>query len=354
MSRTTVCQASLVAFSLLALGASACASESPDAATTAAPASTSTVVAVDVAVDASFDVADGEPWILYQARTTYEKVFLVRPDGTGLHSPTLDLPGTHQTNPDWSPDGQRLTFIVTENATEDLWIANVDGTNAERVVDCEDPCMVIDDPSWSPDGRSIVYSRTVGGNSASENTLELFHPDDGTTTVLLGGDPTVFYSGARWSPDSRSIVVEVVQKAGPDAEAEVTGVVLSIVQLKSAPPAVTALTDPALFAVTADWSPNGELIVFSALAAANDEASDLFTIRPDGSALTQLTTLVADGGSAAEPTFTPDSARIVFVAQIEPGGDGVLATVDIDGSGMQPAIGDEYHQGRHPRFRPAV
>ena len=63
--------------------------------------------------------------------------------------------------------------------------------------------------------------------------------------------------------------------------------------------------------------------------------------------------VVAVGGSAAEPTFTPDSAHIVFVAQMEPGGNGVLAAVDLDGSNLKSAIGDEYHQGRHPRFRPA-
>ncbi len=349
MSPTKARPAAIAALSLLTFGAVACSSGSADTTPTSVSASTTIVVPTTVDVD----VAEGETWILYQARTTYEKVFLVRPDGTGLHSPTMDLPGTHQTNPDWSPDGQRLTFIVTENGTEDLWVANVDGTNAERIIDCEAPCVVIDDPSWSPDGQSIVYSRTVGGDGASGNTLELYHPDDGTITVLLGGDPTVFYAGARWSPDSQSIVVEVVQKSEPDVDADVTGVTLSIVQLGSAPPTVTAITDPALFAATADWSPNGELIVYSALAEPNDEAPDLFTIHPDGSGLTRLTTFVADGGSAAEPTFTPDSAHIVFVAQMEPGGDGVLAAVDLDGSNLKSAIGDEYHQGRHPRFRPA-
>ena len=311
-----------------------------------APVNTEAAIADDI-------VVPGESWILYQDSTTYQRVFLVRPDGTGRHSPTPDLPGTHQTNPDWSPDGQRLTFIITEDGTEDLWVANVDGTDAERVVDCQDPCLVIDDPSWSPDGRSIVYSRTIGGRGTSENTVEVFDPESGAITVLLGGDPTVFYAGARWSPDSQSIVLEVVRKAGPDADAEITGVTLSIIDITTSPPTVTAITDPALFAATADWSPNGELIVYSALAAPEDQAPDLFTIHPDGSGRTRITHLAADGGSAAEPTFTPDSARIVFAAQLEAGGDVVLAAVDLDGSNMEPATSDGYHHGRHPRVRPA-
>ena len=299
-------------------------------------------------------VAPGEPWITFQGTTTSERVFLVRPDGTGRHSPTRDVPGTHQTNPDWSPDGQRLTFIVTQNGTDDLWIVDGDGTAAHRVIDCQHPCRAIDDPAWSPDGRSIVYSRTIGGSGTSENTLEVIQPDSGAITVLLGGDPSVFYAGARWSPDGQSIVVEVVQKAGPDADADITGVTLSIVDLQATPPTVTPITDPALFAATADWSPNGELIVYSALAAAGDEAPDLFTIHPDGSGLTRITNLVANGGSAAEPTFTRDSAGIVFSAQLEPGGDLVLAAVDLDGSNLRPATGDGYHHGRHPRIRPTT
>ena len=333
-------------FALITLGAAGCSSDDGDsvdrdttpvspitstttaitsttAATTSTTIATSSIPPVALSTEpANADdiVAAGEPWILYQDTTTHEQVSLVRPDGTGRHSPTRDLPGSHQTNPDWSPDGERLTFIVTEvDGTEDLWVADVDGTDAERVVDCQNPCLVIDDPSWSPDGRSIVYSRTIGGSGTSDNTLEVFHPDGADMTMLLGGDPTLFYAGARWSPDSQRLVLEVVQKAGPEADAEITGVTLSVVDLATTPPTVTAITDPALFAATADWSPKGDLIVYSSLPASDDQAPDLFTIHPDGSGLTRITNLAATGGSAAEPTFTPDSTRIVFVAQLTPG-----------------------------------
>lgn len=346
---------------LLTFGAAACSSHTDSAAsvpTTASPSTTTAATSTTSAPSSTAAVAEedivapGEPWIVFQATTTSEKVFLVRPDGTGRHSPTRGVPGTHQTNPDWSPDGQRLTFTVTQNGTDDLWVVNVDGTAAQRLIDCQAPCLYIDDPSWSPDGRSIVYSRTIGGDGTSENTLEVIHPDSGDITVLLNSDPSVFYSGARWSPDSQSIVLEVVQKAGPEADADLIGVTLSIVDLHTTPPTVTPITDPALFAATADWSPNGDLIVYSALAAPGDEAPDLYTLHPDGSGLTRVTNLVANGGSAAEPTFTRDSAGIVFAAQLEPKGDVVLAAVDLDGSNLRPATGDGYHHGRHPRIRP--
>ena len=79
----------------------------------------------------------------------------------------------------------------------------------------------------------------------------------------------------------------MVDKAGPDPWAEVTGVTLSVVDLSTAAPAVTGITDPALFAATAGWSPDGTLITYSALATASDTSPDLFTIHPDGTQMTR-------------------------------------------------------------------
>ena len=82
--------------------------------------------------------------------------------------------------------------------------------------------------------------------------------------------------------------------------------------------------------------------MYSALAAPGDEAPDQFTIHPDGSGLTWVTNLVANGGSAAEPTFTPDSARIVLATQLEPGGDVALAAVGLPHRRAEPT--DTYAQ----------
>ena len=110
------------------------------------------------------------------------------------------------------------------------------------------------------------------------------------------------------------------------------------------------MTDPALFAATADWSPNGTLIAYSALASPGDTSPDLFTIHPDGSKSKQVTQLAAAGDSATHPTFTPDAATIVFVADLGTG-EGGLAQVDLDGTDLGPATTDGYHPGNHPRIR---
>ncbi len=330
----------------LVLVVTACAAGSGARSTTTDRPVASTTVPADPTV------LPGEPWIAYQGSSAGEKVFLIRPDGTGAHSPTLDISGGDQTNPDWSPDGKRLVFGVTDRGIDDLWVVDADGTGAHRLLDCEAPCVWIDDPSWAPDGSTIVFDRMTEESGAGRSTLEVLHPNSDEVEVVLTAGPNDFFAGPRWSPDGDSIVVEVVHRSGPAIDDDVTGVTLSIVGLGTTPPSLSSLTAPELFAATADWSPDGNLIVFSAIAEPDDEAPDLFTIHPDGSGSTQVTYLAADGGGAVQPSFTPDGRHIIFIAQQGPGGAYVMATVRSDGGGLGPATSSGYRSGAHPRMRP--
>lgn len=296
--------------------------------------------------------AGTDTWIAYQSRD--QKVFLVRPDGTGGHSPARDVPGGFQMNPDWSPDGRRLVFTVADAGTDDMWAVDVDGTGAQRLLDCEDPCVWLDDPSWSPDGASVIFSRMTEESGSGRSTLEVLRLDTNAVEIVLTAGPTDLYAGPRWSPSGDSIVVEVAHRAGPGVDDDVTGVTLSIVELRTTPPSIRPLTAPGLFAATADWSPDGSLIVFSALAQPGDDAPDLFTIRPDGSGLRQVTTFASNGGSAVHPSFTPNGRQIIFVAQQQRGDSPVMATVELDGSGLGPATSSGYNFGTHPRMRPMM
>lgn len=321
--------------------------------TTSAPQTSSTTTPpTTVALDPT-TVSPAESWILYQGGGTSDKVFLIRPDGTGAHSPTGDVPGYGQTNPDWSPDGQRIVFAVNDqHGTDDLWTVNADGTGASAALDCTDPCLWFDDPAWSPDGAAIVYSRMVDDAGSGRSTLELLYLDTGEVEVILNAGPTDFFAGSRWSPDGNSIVLEVVHRNGPSANADVTGVTLSIVDLTSNPATVRSLTDPELFAETADWSPDGNLIVFASRAVPGADGHDLYTIHPDGTGLTRITTLADTGGNATHPSFTTDSQRVVFTGRLDGDSDGVLAMVDVRGGDPVPATASGYRNGAHPRMRP--
>ena len=120
-----------------------------------------------------------------------------------------------------------------------------------------------------------------------------------------------------------------------------------MVDLESSPPAELVLTDPALFAATADWDPTGELIVYSALPAADATSNDLFTIRPDGSDQQRLTTLADAGGSAVQPSFDQSGSSVVFVDESVR----QLKSVDLANGAITTAFPTDVF-GDHPRARP--
>jgi Tol biopolymer transport system component len=298
--------------------------------------------------------APGEQWLAYENDLgDHDEIYLVRPDGTGAHSLTADVSGLDHTHPDWSPDGNRIVFAVKAiDGLQDLWVVGADGTDAEMILDCSGDCVWFDDPAWSPDGSSILFARMARLDGAGVGTLELLDVAAGTTSVVATAAPTDFFAGPQWSPDGRSIVVEVVHRAGSGVYDEPTGDSLSVVALDQQPPTVSPITDSGLFAGEADWSPDGEWIVYSGLAAPGELNKDVFLIRPDGSGVRRLTTLADAGSDAAQPDFSPDGSQVLFVGPTEPDGEDVMLSVPVDGGDVVPATGSAFVLGYFPTPRP--
>jgi Tol biopolymer transport system component len=295
------------------------------------------------------------PWLLFQEDAgARQEVAMIRTDGTDQMAPFHDLAGGDQTNPDWSPDGSRVVFAMSDGEREDLWVADADGSNARVLIDCAFLCRWLDDPDWSPDGAQIVYSRTIlRPNGWGIGTLETVDVATGKTRIVLGPWRREFTAGARYSPSGRQIVFEKVHKAQRGPDSEVDGVTLSVVRLDRPGHKVRSLTDPQLYAATADWSPDGQRIVYSALGASDGEAPDLFWIRPGGGTPTRITSVSDDGGFAAEPSWLPDGSGVFFSGHLVAGpGSPELLRVNVDGTGLGSALGDSTIYGRHPRIQP--
>jgi len=299
-------------------------------------------------------VLAGEPWIAFQQFTGKSTVMLVRPDGSGLHSPTADVPGGDQTNPDWSPDGSRLVFVVAAGGSEVLWVVNADGSGARLLADCPKGCLWVDDPDWSPDGRTVLFSRvSEGADGAAIGTLEQVDVESGAVSVLVQAAAGHFYAGQRWSPDGTSIVLEIVALAGAPIDSDVESVSLAIIDVASPTTAGRELLGNGRFPETASWAPDGSGIIFAALEQAGSlSGTDLYAIRPDGSGLRRLTKLGEDGGSATHPEVTAGGTSIVFVATGSGAEESGLGQVSIEGGEITPATGSEFIDGVHPRMRP--
>ena len=99
--------------------------------------------------------------------------------------------------PHYSPDGQRLAFASTRSGTEEIWIANRDGSKPLQVTSMGGPqCS---NPQWSPDGSEILFNSRRAGSG----DLYLLRPETGKLTRLT--DHPASEGEARWSRDGRWI-----------------------------------------------------------------------------------------------------------------------------------------------------
>jgi dipeptidyl aminopeptidase/acylaminoacyl peptidase len=64
--------------------------------------------------------------------------------------------------PHYRPDGARVTFLSNRSGANEIWTADVTGTNAARITSMGPGAGW---PRWSPDGKSIVFHANPDGNA---------------------------------------------------------------------------------------------------------------------------------------------------------------------------------------------
>jgi eukaryotic-like serine/threonine-protein kinase len=102
--------------------------------------------------------------------------------------------------PAYSPDGARLAYLVqTQNATQDLWVMNSDGSNASPVVSDQG---LANGPGWTPDSKAVWFTFM----SATGFQLRKFQPSDGSQQVLI--ESKEYHTRAHLTPDLREIVYD--------------------------------------------------------------------------------------------------------------------------------------------------
>ena len=218
-------------------------------------------------------------------------------------------------DPDYSPDGGRITFERRFGGVmpDAILTMGADGSAAVRVTSCAaDPCLGSSAPAWSPDGNRLVFERAFGpivkDNAAA---LDLVTANvDGTAEQLLLHLRTREAEGkelheAQWSPDGGRIAVTVLNiTARPRLGS-------AIYVLNADGSNLRRITPMRLNAGNPDWSPDGRRIVFNS-SFEGQAAVELYTVRPDGEGLRRLRR-EREHSFSFEPVWSPDGGRIAFV-----------------------------------------
>lgn len=103
----------------------------------------------------------------------------------------------HNTDPSWSPDGNRIVFSANPEGIYNLYTINADGSNIQQLTSSE-----FDErsPEWSPDGAYIVYESIDRVSLIS--SLQLISLNSMNITSLDTGNGSSPNTPS-WSPDSR-------------------------------------------------------------------------------------------------------------------------------------------------------
>ena len=175
---------------------------------------------------------------------------------------------------------------MNDGKRDDLWVADADGSDARLLLDCRAPVPLAGRPRLVA-GRQ-ARSSTAGPSSAptaggSARWRPSTSPPAGYASCSVRGSGASRPARGTRPTAARSSSRRCTRPAVARTPTSTRSPWSSRALDQPGRP-VRALTDPRLFAATADWSPDGKRIVYSALAEPDGEAPDLFWIRPTGGA----------------------------------------------------------------------
>ena len=113
-----------------------------------------------------------------------------------------------QGGPDISPDGKRITFESDRSGVQEVWVADIDGSNPVQLTHFNNP--LTGSPRWSPNGQLIAFDSRAGGQAG----VYIVNPDGGTPKRFspnANGD-----SMPTWSRDGKWIYVSESDRENTD------------------------------------------------------------------------------------------------------------------------------------------
>jgi len=278
------------------------------------------------------------PVLFVSNRGGNAQIHAMRADGSGDHA--LTRTPQENTEPAWSPDGQRVAFTSYRDGNAEIYVMNADGSQQQRLTQHETSDNA---PAWTPDGRIVFrsmrnrwanyYVMDADGShlkpltdTPSDKGQPVLSPDGRWIAFVAHGEKGsaeihVMPSGGgairnltsalsrneksfpSWSPDSRRIAY---------VEAKDRALNIKVVNVDGSQPA--NITDNAYTNAYPVWSPDGQRIAFvSSREGTRTEMArgDIYVMNADGSGQVNLTQHPDDDN---HPAWSPDGREILFVS----------------------------------------
>jgi TolB protein len=213
---------------------------------------------------------DGERFAFISHQDGNPEIYVMMADGS---NPTrITFNSVEDYLGQWSPDGEWLVFYAWgAGAGPGLWLRNPRGVNLIHLTEGQDT-----EPAWSPDGQRIAFVRREGGNPdiyiaekpGSGNWQDAVKETRLTEVTAADISPV-------WSPDSKSLAF--VSYRGGNAE---------IYTMRADGSKQERLTNNGADDVSPVWSPDGKHIAF--VSYLYDEG-EIYVMEADGSRQRRLT-----------------------------------------------------------------
>jgi dipeptidyl aminopeptidase/acylaminoacyl peptidase len=198
--------------------------------------------------------------------------------------------GGSASEPQWSPDGQRLAFAGRSGEGSALMIANADGSGTRMLARLEGTNNPLPSTgkrfTWSPDGKQIAFVGAVPGPETAEAT------GDPVVIRRYLYKPDADEGGTRFN-DNKRLHIFLVDAAGG---------------------APRQLTSGDHYEHSLDWSPRGDEILFASNLEANEDQFfnyDLFALKVADGSIRRLT---ATESIEYRPRWSPDGRMVAFQA----------------------------------------
>ena len=192
-------------------------------------------------------------------------------------------------SPQWSPDGRRMLYVSYKKGTPAMYLLDLTTGRDEQL--STKPGINISG-RFSPDGSKVAL--TISGEKSPElSILDLNTREYRKLTDNHGIDVS-----PAWSPDGGKLSYVSDSPGNPH---------IHVLDLHTKN--IKRITFSGKYNSSPAWSPDGKLIAF---ARSDSGKFNIWTVRPDGTGLTQLTF----EGDNRNPSWSPDGRYIVYSSTV--------------------------------------